>query len=306
MPGICTSRKTRSGRRLCDRRDRGRPVPGLAHLTDVGIAREPQAQALAGQRLVVDDERRERHAPPRPGRDVRLAIRKAHDARAAPPPGRFDVTRRAGRRRRAARAAPACCEADPVRGRRRSRSPARRPRPRSSSTSPPGAAAIPSRPASALPKRPWRIAFSTSGCSSERRHRRVQQAVRDRDLDAQPVAEADLLRSRGTGAGTRARARAAPPAPRRRSSTTRSRSPRRASVASAAALALADEHHDGVQRVEEEVRLQLHLHRGQPRLRELGRELRRPQLQRQRVARALLVPAVVPDGPAALRGSPST
>ena len=61
------------------------------------------------------------------------------------------------------------------------------------------------------------------------------------------------------------------------------------------ALLLAHQHHDGVQRVEQEVRLQLRLERAEARLRHLGLELRGAQVRAQRRLRAFLESRVVAD-----------
>ena len=80
------------------------------------------------------------------------------------------------------------------------------------------------------------------------------------------------------------------------STTSRSRSLNRASMASASRRSpLLDEHHDGAQRVEQEVRLQLHLQRAQLRGRQLPRQLRAAHLQLERFALARQGPLAGPQ-----------
>ena len=218
MPGICRSRNTRSGEALADALDgfgAGRRRAG--HL-DAGLGGEQRHQPLARHRLIVGDEDANHHATATDAAFVGLGERGAEaecrcrrrrrrrDSRgwSAPPvrrtgdraataysPARrlpaLPVLRRT-RRHRLGRAATAC---------------RRRPALRWSACR-----------AATIGSRPWRIAFSTSGCRISVGTSDVHRGRIDPVLDPQRGCRSAPARCRDRRAGTPAPRRARLPARR--------------------------------------------------------------------------------------------
>ena len=124
------------------------------------------------------------------------------------------------------------------------------------------------------------------------RHRGVENFGIRGDFHPQPVLKAHLFDGTDRAADIPVRGAAELPVPPRRPERSAADRSGGQHLLGLAALLLPHQHHDGVQRVEQKMRLELHLQRAQMRLHELAFELGGAKLEPQCFLFAFLIPAI--------------